>query len=195
MSDPPRIILLDSNAYFRLAISIHPLLNVEFGKPPPYRLYVLVDLDVEYARSPRLRNKFEWVRQRAYREDRAARQYRASGKIAKQVDMAISFLAQFAHTRGVVVSPVDLKALAVGHVRGYPVVSDDGGMAKLADEVGIECWPLLKLLKLMVDEKRIVQDDVLQILEYLKHEQDLPTSNRDRIRRDYREHFGEECPF
>ncbi len=195
MSDPPRVILLDSNAYFRLAISIRPLLSVEFGKPPPYKLYVLADLDEEYARNPRLRNKFVWVRQPEYRKDREARRYTAAGKVATQVSAAISFLARFAHDRGFVVSLIDLKALAVGYVRKYIVVSDDAGMAGLADETGITCWSLLKLLKLMVAENRIVQDDVLQILEYLKHEQDLPTSNRDRIRRDYREHFGEECPF
>ena len=45
MSSPPRVILLDSNAYFRLARSIHPLLSQLFGDPPPYALKVLEDLD------------------------------------------------------------------------------------------------------------------------------------------------------
>lgn len=50
-------ILIDSNAYFRLAQSIHPLLQVEFG-PETYCLYVIKDLQAEYDRNPRLRNAF-----------------------------------------------------------------------------------------------------------------------------------------
>lgn len=40
MSLAPRVILLDSNAYFRLARSIHPLLAGAFGPSPPYSLFV-----------------------------------------------------------------------------------------------------------------------------------------------------------
>jgi hypothetical protein len=32
MKQPPQLILLDSNAYLRLAISIHPLLGQKFGQ-------------------------------------------------------------------------------------------------------------------------------------------------------------------
>ena len=38
MSPPPRVLLLDSCSYFRLARSIHPLLAETFGPPPPYSL-------------------------------------------------------------------------------------------------------------------------------------------------------------
>ena len=44
-------ILFDSNAYFRLAQSIHPLLQVEFGKED-YCLYVIKELQVEYDKKP-----------------------------------------------------------------------------------------------------------------------------------------------
>lgn len=44
-------ILLDSNAYFRLAQSIRPLLNAPFGKDN-YCLYVLKELQDEYEKNP-----------------------------------------------------------------------------------------------------------------------------------------------
>jgi hypothetical protein len=47
MSTPPQVMLLDSNAYFRMARSIHPLLQETFGTSPRYSLLVLADLDDE----------------------------------------------------------------------------------------------------------------------------------------------------
>lgn len=64
-------ILLDSNAYFRLARSIHPLLNQEFGNTTQYCLYVIADLEKEFGRSRRLRNKFSWVDDQEYRDNRS----------------------------------------------------------------------------------------------------------------------------
>ena len=62
-------ILVDSNAYFRLAKSIRPLLGAPFGKKQ-YCLYVLKELQVEYDRSPRLKDVFHWVNEPEYRENR-----------------------------------------------------------------------------------------------------------------------------
>ncbi len=64
----PRIqpILLDSNAYFRLALSIHPLLQVCFGEDTQFSLFVLPELDDEYRTSVRLRHKFMWVAEQQY---------------------------------------------------------------------------------------------------------------------------------
>ncbi len=195
MTPPPRIILLDSNAYFRLARTIHPLLAGEFGDPPPYKLYVLRELDEEYGRSARLQNKFEWVRHPEYRQDREARRYEPRGKIAAQAEAAFSYVARHAQDVGISVSRIDLRALAHGSVRGYPVVSDDTGMQKIADVLHIERWPTLKLLKLMVTEQRIGLEVVHQIVQYLAHENDLPTSNLDRLRKEYRTYFNADLPI
>lgn len=61
MNEPRQHVLLDSSTYFRLAQSIHPLLQQPFGASPADSLYVLVELDDEYRKSARLRHKFEWV--------------------------------------------------------------------------------------------------------------------------------------
>jgi hypothetical protein len=63
-------ILLDSNSYFRLAKSIHPLLFQEFGRER-YCLYVLRELQDEFDRQPRLQRKFSWVDNPEFRENRS----------------------------------------------------------------------------------------------------------------------------
>lgn len=194
MSDPPRVILLDSNAYFRLAHSLHPLLAPTFGSPPSYSLFVLLEVDTEYFRSPRLRSKFEWVNGTEYRSDREGKRYKSTGKNAPKVDQAFSFLAGYVKTEALNVSREDLKAPAIGFVRGIPVVSDDKGMRLTAEAHGIECWPVLKLLKLMVTEGRITLELVDQILQYLDHENDLPAS-KDNLRTEYATYFGNKCPL
>lgn len=193
MSDPPKVILLDSNAYFRLARSIPALLAGTFGAQPPYSLYVLKDVDTEYFRSARLKSKFEWVSSPEHVADRAAKRYAVAGKHAPRVDLALTFLVGFADSEGIEVSREDLKALAIGLVRGFPVVSDDGGMRRVAEANGIELWPVLKLLKLMVTEGRITLEVVQQIIQYLDHENDLPMS-KTQLRKEYREYFGEDPP-
>lgn len=63
-------ILLDSNSYFRLAKSIHPLLFQPFGETRN-TLYVLPELEQEYAKAPRLRSKFPWVTDPEYQSNRS----------------------------------------------------------------------------------------------------------------------------
>ena len=128
MSSPPRVIVLDSNAYFRLARSIRPLLSQPFGDPPPYALKVLHDLDKEFAKSIRLVSKFHWVSDPEYCKDRISAQYLASGKTASQVEMALSYLIYQAKEERIDLSHIDLKVLAVGRARHFPVITDDKGM-------------------------------------------------------------------
>jgi len=55
-------LLIDSNSYFRLAQSLHPLLNSTFGKDY-YCIYILKECDQEYNENQALQNKFSWVNQ------------------------------------------------------------------------------------------------------------------------------------
>ncbi len=128
MSYSSQIILLDSNAYFRIALSIHPLLQDLFGHAPSYALKVLEDLDKEFSRNRRLISKFHWVANPEYRMDRKSAQYSARGKTAPQVETALSYLIYQAKLESIDVSYVDLKALAVGYARSFPVITDDRGM-------------------------------------------------------------------
>jgi hypothetical protein len=194
MSPPPRVILLDSCAYFRLARSIHPLLAGSFGPAPPYSLFVLAALDDEYFTSSRLRHKFEWVNAAEYREDRQTKQFSCKGKSAAPADSAFSYLAAYAKDQGLILAPEDLKVLAVGFTRGFPVVSDDRGIRQVAVAHAITCWGTLDLLKLMVDHNRTDVAKVREVLQYWDHENDLPMGKPE-LRERYKELFGNECPI
>ena len=194
MKDPPRVILLDSNAYFRLARSIHPLLACTFGSAAQYSLFVLKELDEEYRSNVRLQTKFEWVRDPEHCADRLRKRYQARGKWSGLVSNAFTFLAGHVRCKKLNVSHEDLRALATGFVLGSPVVTDDRDMKELADAFQIECWSVLKLLRLMQVEGRIGIEDVQQVLEYLDEENDLPMG-KDRLRREYRQYFNADCPI
>lgn len=181
-------LLLDSNGYFRLAQSIHPLLDQEFGESR-YCLYVIPDLDAEFGKSPRLRRKFHWVDEPKYSANRKrpltlSRQQR--GEIPKVFD----FIYNHARTEGLGVSPVDVRALATAHVLGVRIVTDDQDMLKLAADFGIETLNTLALMRLMLDSRHIDMNCVRQIAAYWQYEKDTPAH----FREDYRRLFGEAVP-
>ena len=194
MSASSQDILLDSNAYFRLGNSIPPLLNQSFGSAPIYSLYVLAELDNEYASNVRLRHKFGWVAQQQYRNDRKAKRYELRGADRTKAATAFSFLLAYADEQKINLSREDLKALAAGFVEGIPVVTDDAGMARVAEANGIECWSTVKLLRVMVNAERINMEKVTEILEYWDYENDLPMP-RSKLRQVFKEYFGEDCPI
>lgn len=194
MSGQLQSVLLDSNAYFRLACSIRPLLKGSFGDAPPYTMFVLAALDEEYRKSVRLQSKFQWVVETEYRNDRAAKLYELNRKRREEADRALRFLADFADDHKLNVSLIDLKALAVGFVDSVPVVTDDGNMTKVAAAHDIECWNTIKLLKVMCSSGRIDDEKVTEILEYLKSENDLPMP-LERLRKVFKEYFGTDCPI
>lgn len=193
MSPPPKVILLDSNAYFRLARSIHPLLAGTFGEEPIFSLYVLAELDDEYLTSSRLRTKFEWVNTDEYKRDRLGKRYEYSGTLRKQVETAFSYLVDYTKQNALNISREDLKALAVGFARGFPIVSDDAGLSDCAQKHGIECWSMVKLLKVMFTAGRIDSAAIKNLLEYLDYDNDLPMPIN-KLRRLFRYYFGTDCP-
>lgn len=187
-------VLLDSNAYFRLAESIQPLLRDSFGRDPEYSLHVLVDLDEEHAKSSRLKNKFGWVQFPEHRDDRKLRCFKPRGDDAVKIAQTYKYLAHQADDERIDVSKVDLRALAAGFVRQMPVVTDDMGMIRLAELFGIECWSVVKLLRVMRMTDRISSEMVVQVMEYWSYQNDLPME-LGRLRVVYREYFGEDCPI
>ena len=82
------------------------------------------------ARATRLRHKFEWVAGTEYREDRQLKRYELHGEARSQALDAFSFLVAYADEQELNLSREDLKTLAVGFVKGIPVVTDDISMGK-----------------------------------------------------------------
>lgn len=172
---PPKLFILDSNAYFRLAYSLHPLLGQTFGKSQErYVLRVIAQLDKEYSRSTRLQHKFHWVKDKKFSANRQAEQLNIATKQSREVEQARSYILSMEKDLGCDISLVDATALAIGFVKQQPVVTDDKDMCKVAAELGIIVWNLLQLLKLMLDEEHIELHKVREIAQFLDYENDLP---------------------
>jgi len=100
-------ILLDSNAYLRLANSFHPLLHESFGKQS-YVLYVIPEFQKEFDKSPRLKNKFGWVNQPEYVENRK-RRIRITRSEKEQVRLTYSYIWEHNISQRLGASRVDVR--------------------------------------------------------------------------------------
>ena len=168
-------ILLDNNAYLRLANSFHPLLHESFGKKK-YTLHVIPEFQKEFDKSARLKNKFGWVNQPEYAENRK-RRIRITRSQKEQVRLTYSYIWEHNISQGLGASRVDVQALAYGAVLGVPVITDDSDMSELGKVFGIEVRRLLDLLKVMYGAKRIDIQEIRTLLDYLQYNRDLPYPN------------------
>ncbi|MEX2525491.1 MAG: DNA-binding protein [Gammaproteobacteria bacterium] len=181
-------ILLDTNAYFRLAKSIHPLLDNAFGENN-YCLYVLKELDDEFDRNKRLRSQFHWVNEEEYQDNRKKR-LTLSGKDRRAIRLVEEYLSRYKAGNELGVFLVDIKCLAHGHVLGIPVVTDDTDMLQMAEDFAIRTMKTLELLHLMLDTGHIDIDKVRQIAAYWEYISDKPAG----FRKDYKRLFKEKPP-
>ena len=174
-------ILLDSNSYFRLAKSIHPLLFQEFGDES-YCLYVLKELQDEYDRQPRLQTKFPWVDNPEYRANRS-KSLTLSRRQKKELPTVFDFMWDHVLTELPGPSRVDVRILSHGYVLGIPVVTDDIDMRALAGVFKVQVLKTLELLKLMLEAGHITMEKVRQIAAYWSYDDDRPAEYaRDFIR-------------
>lgn len=169
---PQSRILIDSNAYFRLAQSIHPLLSQEFGAQR-YCLYIIDGFEGEYFRSARLKSSFAWVEQNVYVQNRAQKINRSNTQ-RKDAGFNLEYLKETAKDMDLTTSPVDTEALALAMALSIPVVTDDSDMLTLAQEYGISTMKTLELLKLMLDEKHIDDSKIDSITSYWDYSKDFP---------------------
>lgn len=171
--------IVDSNSYFRLAKSIHPLLGVEFGVKC-HCLHVLEELDIEFGKSRRLTTKFAWVAEQEFVENRSANLVVPARK-RKEVAIAEGFFRHHSHQRQLGLSFVDIRVLAAAHAFGMEVVTDDEAVLDVADVFSVPHMNSMELLKLMVDCGHIKIVKVRQTAAYWVHEKDSPGR------------FGEDC--
>ena len=185
---PQRKLLLDTNAYLRLARSIHPLLFFEFDEDRTC-LYLIEEFEREFARSRRLCGKFPWVDEPEYRDNRGVR-LQIGRKQRREIKTAIEFIGDQADADTLGVSEVDVSVLGHAFVLEIGAVTDDTDMRTLGSTFGIEIMSTLSLLKLMFDAGHIDYAKVRQIAAYWRHERDLPAG----FGRDYLRFFGESPP-
>jgi hypothetical protein len=181
-------ILLDSNSYFRLAKSIHPLLFEPFGEED-HCLYVLSEMEKEWNRSTRLQTKFAWVDEEEYRDNRDKNlTLSKSGKA--QLATVTEFIWQEIQANYPGPSKIDTVHLAYGYILGIPVVTDDQDMIPVAQAFGIQSMSSLRLLDLMLQEGHIDIDKVRQIASYWLYEGDTPA----KFRKEFESLFNEPPP-
>lgn len=184
------LVLLDTNAYLRLAKRVRPLLGKKFGQKD-YVLTVLKDVQNEVLRQPRLQFLFPW-----FDADELLAQERLSNTIKLSKDEKATLDAAASALHGIVqMDPVrfmkhrrsppsytDCRVLAFGQIRPAVVVTDDLAMHELAEltEIG-GLWHGHELLKKMLTAKLIDNDLVREIYTALESNSldgssDLPAS-------------------
>lgn len=177
--------LLDTNAYLRLAKRIKPLLGKEFGQKG-YVLTILKQVEDEVHNSPRLCFLYPWFDNPELINERLATRVRLSKAEKEQIVAATSVLrahvlenaAAYISQGRTPPSPTDCFILAFGQIRPAIVATDDLGMHLLARDFDIPVWHGHELLKKMLSAKLIDNAMVRGIYEAVENNNDLPDSWR-----------------
>ncbi|WP_419625181.1 hypothetical protein [Thiolapillus sp.] len=177
------LVLLDTNAYLRLAKRIKPLLGIRFGQKG-YVLTILKDVEDEVHRSARLQEYFPWFDDPPLQQERLAKRVRLSRDEKAQITAMKSVLRQhaLAHAADYTTlgrsppSPTDCFCLAFGQVRQAMVATDDLGMHKLAEDFELPVFHCHEVLKKMLTAKVIDKNLVAKIYRALEVNGDLPRS-------------------
>lgn len=175
-------ILVDTNAYLRLAKTIRPLLFVPFGENQ-YCLYIIPQLNQELT-NHRLLNKFPWTTEEEYQQNR---QYTPSinKKQQKSIEQSFEFIWNYVQTDFPGPSRVDVMYLAYALELNVPVVSDDQDMTALAKIYNIAVMPTLKLLKMMLDAGHTDEKTIDGLVKYWLYIGDRPAN----LEADYKKYF------
>jgi hypothetical protein len=189
--------LLDSNAYFRLAKSFHPLLGGPYGEDKIV-LKVLEDVDIEFSKSPRLDSKFSWVSEAEYTANRKNNLLPVVGNKADDIRHASIFIREWGRdqagefrSRNITQpSKVDCTVLAYGYAMGIAIVSDDAGMAYAAKAFDVLQIESHELLKELLDADIVTIQKIQTAMQYLDWLDDLPP----RWRREAKKLFGISSP-
>ena len=191
------LVLLDTNAYLRLAKRVKPLLGKEFGQKG-YVLTVLKQVEDEVHGNSRLRFLYPWFDNQELVNERLATRVRLSEGEKQQLDAATSVLrahvlanaaSYTSHGRSPP-SPTDCFILAFGQIRTTTVVTDDLGMHLLAKDFDIPVWHGHELLKKMLSAKLIDNELVREIYGALENNDDLPQSWRAAKHTAFKKIFG-----
>ncbi len=184
----PGGILVDTNAYFRLAQSIRPLLGESFGQEQ-HCLYVIKELQKEYDKNPRLKNSFPWVNNAEYVKNRS-HCLPVTRDQKPEISRAFDFILDYVRHVHPGVSRIDVQCLAHAEVLGVPIVTDDAEMREAANAYNIKIYSTLELLKLMLECGHVTIERIREIAGFWIYQKDQPIN----FRKDFKRLFGEDAP-
>jgi hypothetical protein len=166
-------ILVDTNAYLRLAKTIRPLLFVPFGDTE-YCLYILPELNEELA-NRRLKNKFPWVNEDEFVQNR--KHFPNLGKTQKKsIRLNFEYIWGYVQTDLPGPSRVDAWYIAYALELNVTVVTDDQDMTALAEVFEVQVVPTLELLKIMLECGHTDMKTIDGLVEYWKYISDTPAN-------------------
>lgn len=191
------LVLLDTNAYLRLAKRIRPMLGVKFGQKE-YVLTILKQVEDEVHASSKLLFNYPWFDNADIAAERLAKNIRLSKEEKSQVEIVKSILrehvlanaSEYTKLRRSPPLDTDCYILAFGQVRPAIVVTDDLGMHQLAKVFEIQIWHGYELLKKMLSAKLIDNAKVQEIYEALENNGDMTDSWREAKHTVFKKIFG-----
>lgn len=186
-----RKILIDTNTYLRLAVVMDPLVLSEIPGEDGGELWILPDLYKELKRSPRLSHEFSWTANPEMVDNRKRCRWHIDSDTKGQIDSAYQFALRLSQETQNGASPFDIRCLAYGYVLELLVVTDDGDMRLLADELEVAHTNTLGLLKRMLDAGACDMSKIRSIVQYWIAVDDLPANYRS----DFKRLFGETPPI
>lgn len=182
---PQSKILVDTNAYLRLAKTIRPLLFVPFGDNE-FCLYILPELNQELA-NRKLQSKFPWVEEDEFSENR--KHFPKIGRAQKKyIQQNFEYIWDYVQTELPGPSKVDVWYIAYALELSVPVITDDQDMTALANVFAADVMPTLELLKIMLDCGHTDMKTINGLCDYWRYIADLPAN----FKADYQRLFGDQ---
>jgi hypothetical protein len=175
------LVLLDTNAYLKLAKRVRPAVGIKFGQKE-YVLTIHKSVEDEVLKNARLRYHFPWFDNVEHAQERLAKQIRLTAQELAKVQASQSVLHGWVlmdpsrYTTGgrSPPSPTDCFILALGQVKPAIVVTDDLGMHALAGEFRIPVWHGYELLDKLRSAKVVDAETIREIFDALENNNDLP---------------------
>lgn len=180
---PQSKILLDTNAYLRLARTVHPLLFTPFGEAE-YCLYIIPELNREL-HGHRLMSKFPWINEAEYAENRKHFPT-VSRKARKSINLNFDYIWEHVQSDFPGPSKVDALYIAYALELSVPLATDDQDMTELAAVFEAEVLSTLEVLKIMLDNGHIEMWAIDGMVDYWRYMSDRPAN----MENDYDRLFG-----
>ncbi|HPS64803.1 MAG TPA: hypothetical protein PK447_04440 [Ignavibacteria bacterium] len=168
-----KIIIIDTCTYFRLSKGLHPFLSNKIGKDN-YTPCVLKDLNKDLKRNNNLKNKFAWIEEKEYINNREKNLFKKKSAIENGIINNYKFISMEASDNGINLSDVDKNCINYAYTYGSKLATDDAGMILVCKEFGVQYFKTLDILYLLFDNKQITTSKLKSIIDFWYYLNDLP---------------------